>query len=112
MESLSVIVALSALAQEHRLSIFRLLVQAGRNGVPAGKIGEKLQIPLSTLSFHLKELKQAGLIECCREGRTLFYSVNFGSMNALVAYLTENCCQGQSEDCSTPAFCVQEEEGN
>jgi len=52
------------------------------------------------------------LIECCREGRTLFYSVNFGSMNALVAYLTENCCQGQSEDCSTPAFCVQEEEGN
>jgi len=98
--------ALSALAQESRLEIFRFLVQAGKNGVPAGKIGERLDMPLSTLSFHLNQLKQAGLILCRREGRTLFYSANYASMNDLMAYLTENCCQGQAEDCDSPADCV------
>lgn len=112
MKLIAAISALSALAQEHRLEVFRLLVQAGKYGIPAGKIGERLDIPLSTLSFHLKELKQAKLICCRRDGRTLFYSANYKAMNSLMAYLTENCCQGQSEDCSTPALCVQEEEKN
>jgi ArsR family transcriptional regulator, arsenate/arsenite/antimonite-responsive transcriptional repressor len=98
--------ALSALAQESRLEIFRFLVQAGKNGVPAGKVGERLDMPLSTLSFHLNQLKQAGLILCRREGRTLFYSTNYESMNDLMAYLTENCCQGQAEDCDSPAACA------
>jgi ArsR family transcriptional regulator, arsenate/arsenite/antimonite-responsive transcriptional repressor len=109
MEILNTVLALSALAQEHRLEVFRLLVQAGKNGVPAGKIGEQLDIPLSTLSFHLNQLKQAGLIRCRREGRTLFYSAHYASMNALMAYLTENCCQGQPENCTLPAECVPED---
>jgi ArsR family transcriptional regulator, arsenate/arsenite/antimonite-responsive transcriptional repressor len=109
MEILNAVIALSALAQEHRLEIFRLLVQAGENGVPAGKIGENLDIPLSTLSFHLNQLKQAELIRCRREGRTLFYSANYASMNALMAYLTENCCQGQTENCTLPVECVPED---
>lgn len=100
MEILNAVTALSALAQEHRLEVFRLLVQMGENGIPAGKIGEQLDIPLSTLSFHLNQLKQAGLIHCRREGRVLFYSANYESMNTLMAYLTENCCQGQPEDCA------------
>jgi ArsR family transcriptional regulator, arsenate/arsenite/antimonite-responsive transcriptional repressor len=100
--------ALSALAQESRLEVFRFLVQAGKNGVPAGKIGERLDLPASTLSFHLNQLKQAGLILCRREGRTLFYSANYDSMNDLMAYLTENCCQGQVDDCSLSAECRPE----
>lgn len=108
MEILTAVSALSALAQESRLEIFRYLVQAGKNGVPAGKIGERLDLPLSTLSFHLNQLKQAGLILCRREGRTLFYSANYDSMNDLMAYLTENCCQGQAEDCNSPVTCAPE----
>ncbi len=105
MESIAAITALSALAQEHRLEIFRLLVPAGPQGIPAGQIGDKLDIPLSTLSFHLGQLKHAGLIHCRRESRTLFYSANYPPMNDLVAYLTENCCQGHPEDCDIPASC-------
>lgn len=104
MKSIIAVEALSALAQEHRLQIFRLLVKAGRAGAPAGTIGKKLRIPLSTLSFHLKELKQAKLIDCRREGRTLFYSAGFKTMNALMAYLMENCCQGE-EDCGSLSEC-------
>lgn len=100
METLNAVTALSALAQEHRLEVFRLLVQMGENGIPAGKIGEQLDIPLSTLSFHLNQLKQAGLVHCRREGRVLFYSANYEGMSTLMAYLTENCCQGQPEDCA------------
>jgi DNA-binding transcriptional ArsR family regulator len=96
---------LSALAQEHRLEVFRLLVQTGKNGIPAGKIGEILDIPLSTLSFHLKELKQAELIHCRRDGTTLFYSANYKAMNNLMAYLTENCCQGNPQVCEIPETC-------
>jgi len=84
--------ALSALAQESRLTVYRLLVKRGPEGYPAGEIGEKLAIPGPTLSFHLKELSQAGLVTVRREGRFLHYSANFERMNALVAYLTENCC--------------------
>ena len=109
MEISNAVSALSALAQESRLEIFRLLVQAGEAGIPAGKIGEQLELPLSTLSFHLNQLKQAGLINCRRESRTLFYSANYDSMTALMAYLTENCCQGQPENCAVPAACVPED---
>jgi ArsR family transcriptional regulator, arsenate/arsenite/antimonite-responsive transcriptional repressor len=110
METLIAVTALSALAQEHRLEIFRLLVSEGVNGVPAGHIGEKLGIPLSTLSFHLGQLKNAGLINCRRESRTLFYSANYLSMNELMAYLTENCCAGNPDSCEIPAGCVSEKE--
>ena len=105
---MSAVAALSALAQESRLEIFRLLVQAGEGGMPAGKIGEELELPLSTLSFHLSQLKQAGLIGCHREGTTLFYFANYSSMNALMEYLTENCCQGASENCLVPTACGSE----
>jgi ArsR family transcriptional regulator, arsenate/arsenite/antimonite-responsive transcriptional repressor len=110
METLTAVTALSALAQEHRLEIFRLLVREGAHGIPAGHIGEKLDIPLSTLSFHLSQLKNAGLISCRRESRTLFYSANYPSMNDLMAYLTENCCEGNPDSCEIPAGCVPEKE--
>jgi ArsR family transcriptional regulator, arsenate/arsenite/antimonite-responsive transcriptional repressor len=92
MEKLDAIAALAALAQESRLDIFRLLVQAGINGLPAGQIGEKLGLPSATLSFHLNQLKQAGLVTFRREGRSLIYAAEYSAMNALLAYLTENCC--------------------
>jgi ArsR family transcriptional regulator len=104
--------ALSALAQDSRLEIFRFLVQAGKNGVPAGKIAERLDLPPSTLSFHLNQLKQAGLIECRRESRTLFYSANYESMNDLMSYLMENCCQGQTDNCDLPVACGPESSGD
>lgn len=103
------VLALSGLAQEHRLEIFRLLVQKGPEGIPAGKIGEKLKIPHSTLSFHLGQLKHAGLIDCRRESRTLFYSANYSSMNELMSYLTENCCEGNTENCEASVACTVEE---
>lgn len=86
--------ALSALAQEHRLALFRLLVQAGTEGLPAGAIAERLRVPNSSLSFHLGHLTRAGLIEQRREGRSLIYTANYSAMNALVDYLMENCCSG------------------
>jgi ArsR family transcriptional regulator, arsenate/arsenite/antimonite-responsive transcriptional repressor len=84
--------ALAALAQESRLAVFRLLVSRGPAGYPAGEIGERLAIPGPTLSFHLKELAQAGLITSRKEGRFIYYAPAFGRMNELLAYLTENCC--------------------
>lgn len=97
MESLSAVLQLSSLAQEARLNIFRLLVQAGKEGFPAGSIGEILQIPASTLSFHLKELSHAGLISAKQESRFIYYSANYGAMNDLLAFLTENCCAGSKK---------------
>ena len=93
------IVALGALAQEHRLSLFRLLVQAGPDGLAAGAIAEQLGIPNSSLSFHLAQLRGAGLISQERQHRSLIYRANYPAMNSLVDYLTENCCSGA--DCST-----------
>ncbi len=90
------IAALGALAQEARLGIFRLLVQAGPDGMPAGRIGEALGLPAATLSFHLNQLKQAGLVTCRRDGRSLIYAGSFATVNALLGYLTENCCGGQA----------------
>lgn len=94
MESLAVINALAALAQEHRLALFRLLVQAGREGMSAGAIAEALRIPNSSLSFHLAALTKAGLIRQERQSRSLVYSADYAAMNELVGYLMENCCGG------------------
>lgn len=94
MESTDAISALSALAQETRLAVFRLLVQAGPNGLAAGVIADRLGIAAPTLSFHLSHLSHAGLISCRRMSRSLIYAADYGAMNALVSFLTENCCGG------------------
>ena len=94
------IAALGALAQETRLAIFRLLVERGPAGHAAGVIAEKLDIPASSLSFHLAQLSHAGLIVQRRESRSLIYSVDFEAMNGLMAYLTENCCGGNAALCA------------
>lgn len=94
-----VIAALGALAQETRLDIFRLLVQKGPGGVAAGEIGERLGLPSPTLSFHLTQLRFAGLIGARRKSRSIIYSANYASMNGLLAYLTENCCGGSAAAC-------------
>lgn len=93
------VTALAALAQETRLSLFRLLVQAGAAGMAAGTIGERLDIPLTTLSFHLKTLSHAGLIQSRTEGRFVIYSANYAEMNKLLTYLTEHCCAGDASQC-------------
>ena len=103
----SIIAGLSALAQEHRLALFRLLVQAGEDGMAAGRIAKALGLPNSSLSFHLGQLQSAGLIEQERQGRSLIYRAAFSTMNALIAYLTENCCGGAPCDW-LPAAKVQE----
>ena len=99
MEKSQTITALAALAQESRLEIFRLLVQAGGEGRAVGHIAERLGLPSATLSFHLNQLRQAGLVIFRREGRSLIYSANFTAMNGLMGYLTENCCGGHPADC-------------
>ncbi len=88
--------SLSALAQASRLAIFRLLVQAGPAGMAAGSIGEKLGLPAATLSFHLAGLTRAGLAKSRQDGRFVIYTADFDNMNALVGFLTDNCCGGQS----------------
>ncbi|MBE9609850.1 ArsR/SmtB family transcription factor [Chitinilyticum piscinae] len=94
METKAATTLLAALAQETRLTIYRLLVAAGPSGLPAGQIAEQLQLAAATASFHLKELSQAGLLAARQEGRFIFYSANYAQMNALLAFLTENCCGG------------------
>jgi len=94
METRQAVESLSALAQDTRLAIFRLLVQAGAEGKAAGQIGEVLALPPATLSFHLAGLARAGLAQSRQEGRFVIYTANFDNMNALVAFLTENCCSG------------------
>lgn len=94
MKSKDVVTALAALAQESRLGIYRLLVQAGPAGMAAGAIAEKLGLPPATLSFHLKELSHAGLAVSRQKGRYVIYSANFEAMLKLVGFLTENCCGG------------------
>jgi len=95
METKAVIAAMAALAQESRLKTFRLLVQTGPQGLAAGKIGERLGIAPSSLSFQLKELTNAGLIEPRQDGRFIIYSANFDTMNDVLSFLTDNCCGGQ-----------------
>jgi len=95
MQTAAAIKGLAALAQESRLRIYRLLVQRGPEGIAAGTIAERLGIAGATLSFHLKELAHAGLVTPRQDGRFIYYSANYAAMNDLLAYLTENCCQGQ-----------------
>ena len=102
MKTIEAVKALSALAQDTRLAIYRLLVQQGPAGLPAGTIAERLDVPAATLSFHLKELTHAGMIGPRQEGRFLFYSANYGRMNDLLGYLSENCCQGESASVCAP----------
>lgn len=90
--------ALAGLAQDSRLATFRLLVQRGPKGMNPGDVAAKLKLPPATLSFHLKELTNAGLIKARQEGRFIYYAPDFGVMNSLVGYLTENCCGGESCD--------------
>lgn len=103
-ESAHAVAALGALAQEHRLAAFRLLVQAGEGGLPAGAIAEKLGLPNSSLSFHLAHLTRAGLIAQRRQSRSLIYTADYAAMNALVGYLMANCCGGAA--CDADAACA------
>jgi len=105
MDSSMVVNALGALAQEHRLALFRLLVQAGEGGMSAGAIAEALGVPNSSLSFHLAQLTRAGLIRQERQSRSLIYSADYAAMNRLVGYLMENCCGGM--ECSTSDLAPQ-----
>ena len=115
MEIKSAVNALASLAQESRLGIFRILVQAGTEGLSAGKIGDLAGIPASTMSFHLKGLSYAGMVHSRQEGRFVIYSANFETMNALLGFLTENCCGGNpctpvtTPAGSTPQTCAQKE---
>jgi ArsR family transcriptional regulator, arsenate/arsenite/antimonite-responsive transcriptional repressor len=100
MKTPAVIEALGALAHEHRLAIYRLLVQRGPEGLSAGTIGQRVGLLPSSLTFHLQSLQRTGLITQRRESRQLFYSVDFSVMNGLVGYLTENCCGNSGADCA------------
>lgn len=102
MEKKTAIAALAALAQESRLDVYRLLVAAGPVGMPAGQVASELGVAPNTLSFHFDRLRHAGLVSVRREGRSLIYAARFDTMNALVGYLTENCCGGMPDLCSTP----------
>ena len=104
MDASRAITALGALAQEHRLALFRLLVQAGSEGLPAGTIAERLGVPNSSLSFHLAQLRRAGLVTQERRHRSIIYRADYAAMNALVGYLMENCCAGA--DCDIGAECL------
>ncbi len=95
--------ALAALAQENRLDAYRLLVQAGPEGMPAGEVAAALGLPPNTLTFHFDRLRDAGLVTVRRQGRSMIYAPRFDTMNALIAYLTENCCQGAGT--CAPAAC-------
>jgi len=103
------VAALAALAQDNRLDVFRLLVQAGPAGLPAGQVAAKLKLAPNTLTFHFDRLRDAGLVTVRREGRSMIYATRFETMNALLQFLTENCCQGAQtcapEECA-PAACV------
>jgi ArsR family transcriptional regulator len=107
MKSSEIVKALAALAQESRLAVYRLLVERGPTGVSAGEIGAELNIVPATLSFHLKELNQAGLIASRQDGRYIYYSANFDRMNELVGYLTDNCCARDGVSCEPAAVCAQ-----
>ena len=106
MEASAALGALGALAQEHRLALFRLLVQAGEAGMPAGAIAEALGVPNSSLSFHLAQLSRAGLIRQERRSRSLIYRADYAAMNDLIGYLMENCCGGAA--CAPDAACGEQ----
>ena len=102
MAATAAIAALGSLAQEHRLAAFRLLVEAGRDGRAAGEIAARLGMPASSLSFHLAHLARAGLVTQQRQSRRIIYRADLAAMNALLAYLSANCCADEAGDCATP----------
>jgi ArsR family transcriptional regulator, arsenate/arsenite/antimonite-responsive transcriptional repressor len=104
MEKTDAVVALAALSQENRLDVYRLLVQAGPEGMAAGEVADALSIAPNTLSFHFDRLRQAGLVSVARQGRSLIYAARYETMNNLLEYLTENCCGGNASLCA-PAAC-------
>jgi ArsR family transcriptional regulator, arsenate/arsenite/antimonite-responsive transcriptional repressor len=103
MEKSDAVAALAALAQDNRLDVYRLLVQAGPEGMPAGAIAEALELAPNTLTFHFDRLRVAGLVTVRREGRLMIYAARYEAMNGLIAFLTENCCQGAP--CAPAAQC-------
>ena len=112
MEIKRAVTALSSLAQESRLQIFRMLVKAGPEGMPAGKIAEKIKIPPNTLSFHIKELANAGLVKSQKVGRSVIYAMHTRNIGGLMSFLTEDCCQGHPDLCmpaSASSCCTSEE---
>ena len=106
MDSKDAVPALGALAQETRLAIFRLLIEEGREGLPAGRIAERLGVPAATMSFHLMQLSHAGLVVSRRESRLVIYAVNAERVNDLIRFLTEDCCGGRPELCLPAAACA------
>jgi ArsR family transcriptional regulator len=108
METVSALRALAALAQETRLRVFRLLVEYGPLGLPAGEIGRQLGLPPATLSFHIKELATAGLVSARQQGRSIRYATDFAAMRGLVAYLSENCCRAAPGDDDQLTTCASD----
>jgi ArsR family transcriptional regulator, arsenate/arsenite/antimonite-responsive transcriptional repressor len=104
MEKTDAVAALAALAQDNRLDVFRLLVEAGPEGMPAGEIASALKLAPNTLTFHFDRLRMAGLVTVRRDGRSMIYAARFETMNALLGYLTENCCKRAPDTCA-PAVC-------
>jgi DNA-binding transcriptional ArsR family regulator len=104
MEVSDAVAALAALAQDNRLDVFRLLVRAGPEGMSAGSVAAKLKLAPNTLTFHFDRLRSAGLVAVRKEGRSMIYAAKFDEMNALLGFLTENCCAGSAETC-VPAAC-------
>jgi ArsR family transcriptional regulator, arsenate/arsenite/antimonite-responsive transcriptional repressor len=104
MEKTDAVAALAALAQDNRLDVFRLLVEAGPEGLPAGRVAAALDLAPNTLTFHFDRLRSAGLVTVRRDGRSMIYAAQYDAMNALLGFLTENCCQGAAEKCA-PAVC-------
>jgi ArsR family transcriptional regulator, arsenate/arsenite/antimonite-responsive transcriptional repressor len=104
MEKIDAVAALAALAQDNRLDVFRLLVEAGPEGMPAGEIASALKLAPNTLTFHFDRLRMAGLVTVRRDGRSMIYAARFETMNKLLSYLIDNCCKGLPDTCA-PAVC-------
>lgn len=104
MEKTDAIAALAALAQDNRLDAYRLLVEAGPEGMAAGQVAARLDLPPNTLTFHFDRLRVAGLVTVRREGRSMIYAARYDTMNALIAYLTKNCCAGAAEQCTPRVY--------
>src|SRR5262245_15766290 len=108
MQKAHAVAALAALAQDNRLDVFRLLVQAGPEGMPAGGVAQALKLAPNTLTFHFDRLREAGLVTVKREGRSMIYSAQFETMNALLSFLTDNCCGGAPGKCRPAPICKPE----
>ncbi|MBS0534116.1 MAG: helix-turn-helix transcriptional regulator [Proteobacteria bacterium] len=105
MEQTDAVAALAALAQDNRLAVYRLLVQAGPEGMAAGSVAERLGLAPNTLTFHFDRLRAAGLVTVRRDGRSMIYAARFDTMNSLIGYLTDNCCGGNPAQCAPAAAC-------